>query len=379
MVKALIWIVPAYLVVAACDGVEVDAGSGVEGDAHSDVVALDSTELRLAELEYAVIHRLAPDTLRMTGSVTFDAARVSHIRPRVQGRVNGVTVDIGSRVRVGQTLAVLDSPELGAVQAGWFKAKVSRDVALKNYQRTERLFADGIVSERRRLDAEAKYRQAEAALAAALQRLAALGAEPDSAASSLFVLRAPLSGIVVEKHATVGEVVEPGADLFTIGDIGQLWIILDLYESDVPRVVVNSTALLTAEAYPGRHFPARVAVIGAIVDSVSRTVKVRVEIPNPDELLKPGMFARAELVLSSDTTAIGVPRDAVQLLDGREVVFVPEGDGRFRIRPVRLGQPRAGGWIEVLDGLGLGDTVVARGSFSLKAQLQKHTFGEEGH
>lgn len=377
MVKAFFWTVPAYLVLAACGGAEIDAESRRE-DVDSEVVALDSIELRLADLRYVAVRRLAPDTLRMTGAVTFDAARVSHVRPRVQGRVNDVMVDIGSRVRTGQTLAVLDSPELGAAQAGWFEAEVSRDVALKNYERTERLFADGIVSERRRLDAEARYRQAEAELAAAVQRLAALGAEPDSTASSQFVLRAPLSGIVVEKHATVGEVVGPGADLFTIGDIGQLWIILDLYESDVSRVSVNSPALLTAEAYPGRHFPARVAVIGAIVDSVSRTVKVRVEVPNPDEALKPGMFARAELVLRDDTEAIGIPRDAVQSLDEEDVVFVPESGGQFRIQPVTLGQPRAGGWIEVIDGLILGDTVVAQGSFSLKAQLQKDTFGEEG-
>ena len=372
----MILIVAGVLGLAGCGDSEGEALPDSE-ESYSDRVVLDSIQLGTAELEYAVVQTLVPDTLRMTGTVTFDAALISHVGPRVQGRVNRVLVDIGTRVRAGKILAVLDSPELGTAQAEWFEAEVSRDVARRNYERTERLFADGIVSERRRLEAEAEFRQSEAELAAAVKRLAALGAEPDSTASSQFALRAPLSGMVVEKHATVGEVVGPEETLFTVGDLSELWILLDLYESDLARVNVHNPALLTVEAYPGRHFPAHVGYIGAIVDSVSRTVKVRVEIPNPDELLKPGMFARAELVLTDDSTLIGIPDDAVQLHDGEQVVFVPEGEGRFAVRSITAGRLRAGGWVEVIDGLSRGDTVVARGSFSLKAQLEKESFGEE--
>ncbi len=369
-------IVAGVLGLAGCGDSEGEALPDSE-ESYSDRVVLDSIQLGIAELEYAVVQTLVPDTLRMTGTVTFDAALISHVGPRVQGRVNRVLVDIGTRVRAGKILAVLDSPELGTAQAEWFEAEVSRDVKRRNYERTERLFADGIVSERRRLEAEAEFRQSEAELAAAVKRLAALGAEPDSTASSQFALRAPLSGMVVEKHATVGEVVGPEETLFTVGDLSELWILLDLYESDLARVKVHNPALLTVEAYPGRHFPAHVGYIGATVDTVSRTVKVRVEIPNPDELLKPGMFARAELVLMDDSTLIGIPDDAVQLHDGEQVVFVPEGEGRFAVRSITAGRLRAGGWVEVIDGLSPGDTVVARGSFSLKAQLEKESFGEE--
>lgn len=344
-----------------------------------DVVVLDSLQLLAADLSFATVQVLPPDTLRLTGTVTFDAARVSHVGPRMQGRLVTVPVEIGTAVRAGDTLAVLDSPELGAAQAAWFTTFVDVDVSRRNYERAERLYRDGIVSERRRLEAEGAFRQADANLAAARRALAAMGAEPDSTASSLFVLRAPLTGIVADKHATVGEVVGPESGLFTVGNLSRLWIILDVYESDLRRVSAGVPVMLMTEAYPGLHFEGRVTYVGAIVDTTSRTVKVRVEIPNADRSLKPGMFARADLVLVDTGQSLGVPLDAIQTIEDRTVVFVPEQGGRFRATPVIAGRPRAGGWVEISDGLALGDRVVTRGSFTLKADLQKESFGEGGH
>ena len=375
--RLLPWLAASCLVAASCGSESPREGPDVEHAA--DIVVLDSAQVRSAGLTYVTVQALAPDTLRLTGSVTFDPARLSHVGPRLQGRIIRVVVETGSTVSAGDTLAVLDSPELGAAQASWFATSVEREVARQNSERAERLFRDGIVSERRRLEAEGEYRQAQGRLAAAERALAALGAEPDSTASSIFVLRAPFRGVVSDKHATIGEVVGPDARLFTVGDPSRLWIILDLYESDLPRVVVDAPVFLTTEAYPGRRFTAHVAYVGATVDTMSRTVKIRVEIPNLDGALKPGMFARADLVLVDGGEPIGVPQQAIQSVEGRTVVFVPSGEGRFRITPVVTGSPRAGGWVEVREGLTEGDTVVAAGSFALKADLEKESFGEEGH
>jgi cobalt-zinc-cadmium efflux system membrane fusion protein len=335
-------------------------------------------QLVLADLEFDTVRVLPPDTLRLTGSVTFDAARVSHVGPRMQGRIKRVPVEIGSRVRAGDTLAVLDSPELGSAQATWFTASVEREVARRNYERAERLFLDGIVSERRRLEAEGEFRKAEGRLAAAERALAALGAEPDSAASSLFVLRAPLDGVVADKHATVGEVVASDAQLFTVGDLRRLWIMLDIYESDLTHIVVGAPAFVSTEAYPGRLFAAEVAYVGATVDTTSRTVKVRVVIPNGDEALKPGMFAEARIVLPDHEERIGVPQAALQTLEGNTVVFIPAGPRRFRAAAVTTGRSRAGAWVEITAGLALGDRIVTSGSFTLKADLEKSSFADEG-
>jgi len=369
-------ILAASLALAAC-GRDTPATEAEKDQAAPDVVQLDSAQLDAAEVTLDGVRALPPDTITLTGTVTFDAARVSHVGPRTQGRVRRADVDIGSRVAAGDTLAVLDSPELGGAQARWVKARVTRDLALRNFERTERLFRDGIVSERRRLEVEAELRDREAELAAALQALSALGADPDTTGSGLFVLLSPLAGEVVEKHATIGEVVGPENTLFVVGELNRVWLLLDLYETDLARVRVGTPASVVADAYPDRRFEARVGQISSVVDTVSRTIKVRVEIPNPRHLLKPGMFARAGLAVDARPNALGIPHAAVQSLEGRDVVFVPEGPARFRARPVVLGPPRAGGWVEVLQGLARGDSIVVGGSFALKAHLLRSSFGEE--
>jgi cobalt-zinc-cadmium efflux system membrane fusion protein len=341
------------------------------------VVELDSAQQAAAGVVLGAVGPLPADTIYLTGTITFDAARVSHVGPRIQGRIGRVDVDIGTHVSAGDTLVVLDSPELGGAQARWAQARVAREVAARNFERTERLYRDGIVSERRRLEVEANLREREAELAAALQALSALGADPDTTGSGLFVIRAPLDGEVVEKHATVGEVAGPEASLLVVGELNRVWLLLDLYETDLPRVRAGLRARVLADAYPDHPFDARVGLISSVVDTVSRTVKVRVEIPNPAHLLKPGMFARAGLALDARRGALGMPHDAVQPLEGRDVVFVPAGGSRFRAQTVRVGPPREGGWVEILEGLEAGETIVVSGAFSLKAHMLRATFGEE--
>ena len=342
----------------------------------ADVVELDSAQQTSAGLSFGTVGPLPSDTISLTGTITFDAARVSHVGSRIQGRIRRVHVDNGTYVSAGDTLVVLDSPELGGAQARWAQARVSRDVAARNFERTQRLFRDGIVSERRRFEVEADLRERDAELAAALQSLSALGAEPDTTGSGLFVIRAPLNGEVVEKHATVGEVVGPETSLFVVGELNRVWLLLDVYEADLRRVRVGLRARVVADAYPDQSFGARVALVSSVVDTVSRSVKVRLEIPNPRHTLKPGMFARAGVALDATAGTLGIPHAAVQSVDGRDVVFVPAGGSRFRARPVRLGAPRAGGWVEVLTGLAAGDTIVAGGAFALKAHMLRATFGE---
>ncbi len=364
------------LLLAAC-GKGQDAAPVSDVPPTPDMVVLDSAQAASAGLTVAVVGRLPADTLALTGIITFDPSLVSHVGPRMQGRIRRVGVDVGSPVAAGDSLAVLDSPELGAMQTSWSKARVTREVAARNFERADRLFRDGVVSQRRRLEAEAELREREADLAAATQALVASGAEADTAATGLFVMRAPLRGAVVERHATVGEVVGPESDLFTVGDLSQLWLLLDLYEADLSRVSVGMSARISAQAYPEKTFNGRVAYIGAEVDSVSRTVKVRLEIPNPSRLLKPGMFVRASLILADANPPLGLLRDAIQSVGGKDVVFVPAGNARFQLRTVQLGKQRAGGWVEILSGLQPGDTAVTGGSFSLKAHLERASSGEE--
>ncbi|MGH7568887.1 MAG: efflux RND transporter periplasmic adaptor subunit, partial [Gemmatimonadales bacterium] len=158
------------LLLAACGGAE-PAAKERDNASIPEVVELDSAQLAAAEVSLGTVAPLPPDTISLTGTITFDAARVSHVGPRTQGRIRRVFVDIGSHVSAGDTLVVLDSPELGAAQARWVKARVTREVAARNFDRAERLYRDGVVSERRRLEAEAELRDREAELASTLQAL----------------------------------------------------------------------------------------------------------------------------------------------------------------------------------------------------------------
>lgn len=362
---------------AGCRNDGAEAPGLPEGEnGRNGVVALDSAQLATVGLERVVVRPLAPDTLHLTGTVTFEPSRVSHVGPRLQGRIRGVMAEVGTPVAEGDTLAVLDSPDLAGAQTSWFNARVAEEVARQNYERVVKLFREGIVSGRRHLEAEAELRQRTSESASAERALLALDARPDSVGSGLFVLRSPLDGIVVEKHGAIGEVASADAELFVVGDIRRVWLLLDLYESDIGRVTTSEPARITTTAYPGRFFTGTVTYVGAIVDSVTRTVKVRVEIPNPDIALKPGMFVHTDLPVD-DTAALGIPAVAVQTLDGRQVVFTPAGAGRFRAVEVVPGRKRAGGRIEILAGLAAGDTVVGTGSFALKAHMLRASFGEE--
>lgn len=342
-----------------------------------DVVRLDTAQERSAGIAVDTVRRLPPDTFYLTGTMTFDAGRVSHVGPRTSGRIRRVYVDIGTRVRAGDTLALLDSPELGAAQARWAQARANRGVAVRNAERAERLFRDGVVSERRRLETAAELASREAELAAEAQALSALGAVADSGAGGLFVLRSPLDGEVVEKHAVAGEVVGSESALFIVGELNKLWLLLDLYETDIGRVRNGLPVQVRADAYPDRVFRAEVTLVSAVVDTTSRTIKVRVEIQNAGHELKPGMFARAGIAIDDRAGAIGIPHAAVQSVNGEDVVFVPAGRGEYRTRRVTLGSPRAGGWVEVVRGLSRGEAIVVSGSFGLKAHMLRASFGEE--
>lgn len=251
-------------------------------------------------------------------------------------------------------------------------------IARENHERERRLEEQGISSRRELLEAERALRQAEAALLRAGERLQALGAGVGD--GSQFTVTAPFNGVVVQKHATQGEVVGPADQLFTVADLGRLWIELDIYERDLQRVALGQPVRVTTRAYPDRRFDGEIVYIGDILDATSRTVRARVEVENPDGALRPGMFARAAIRVSGESSVVVVPRGAVQTIEGRQVVWV-EGalPSRFRAQPVETGQTLEGDSVEILAGLEPGDRIVTEGAFTLKAQLSKGEFGGHAH
>jgi cobalt-zinc-cadmium efflux system membrane fusion protein len=288
----------------------------------------------------------------------------------------------------------VESSELGRARADYLAAATRARVAEANFRREKELLGKGITSEREMREAETAAAAARADLNAAEARLHTLGlTDADMAAlrldehpSARFPARSPIDGTVVDIQATLGQSVESTATVFTIGDLSTLWVVLDAAESQVASLATGQKAVVTLPALPGRTFEGRIEHIADVVEEKSRTVHVRVAVPNRERLLKPGMFASAEIVAAPGAAAAGgaphvvVPREAVQVLGDEKVVFVPAGEHRFAAVEVRTGA-ESGREIELLEGVAAGTRVVTRGAFVLKSELSKEAMsgGHAGH
>jgi cobalt-zinc-cadmium efflux system membrane fusion protein len=276
-------------------------------------------------------------------------------------------------------LAHLESTEVGNTRAELGEAEALLRIAQETFDRETRLEAQGISSRREVLEAEARLRTIEARRRSAEERLRLLGAAEHGNGGHFDVV-APYDGVVVERHGSRGEVVGSTDQLFTVADLSRLWIELDVYERDLASVAEGQTVEVSTAAWPGRSFPARIVYVGDILDERSRTVRARVEIENSDGALKPGMFATAFIATSDGGSSVAVPRDAVQNVEGSDVVWLPaEEAGAFVASPVLLGPELPGGLVEIVNGLTAGDSLVVRGAFTLKAELARGEFGGHGH
>jgi cobalt-zinc-cadmium efflux system membrane fusion protein len=220
---------------------------------------------------------------------------------------------------------------------------------------------------------------------AATASLQALGVSEDVGASSedgsLFYVRSPIAGRVLDRHAVLGQYAEPSASLFTIADLSRVWVMAQAFERDAVNVRLGSTAHVTLAALPGQEFDGRVALVGRQVEPGSRTLPVRIEVANPSGALRPGMSASSRLEVAGQSRSIlAVPAAALQRVGDRWLAFVPKAQYEYEMRPVGRGRD-LGNDVEVVSGLRAGETVVVEGAFLLKAEAEKRAGGadENGH
>ncbi len=363
------------------------------GEKHeeADGVTLSADQVKAAGIE---VQEVTPDTFRAPLSATAviepNNDRVSRIGARVAGRVTRVTAAQGDRVKAGQPLAYLESVDLDQAWSDYAKAKGRQTLAAANLKREETLFEKKIAPEKDVLRARQEFSEAEADLALAARRLRILGVEesklgsPSDAAKNdrpLIAIPSPISGVVVEKTVTQGEMVNPEKVLFTIADLSTLWVVIDIYEKNVSQVKTRMDVRLLVAAYPDTTFKGRISYVGDVMDEKTRTVKARVTVDNAKELLKPGMFATVSLDSVKDSRAekiIVIPEQAI-FLDGSErYVFLRETEGRFVVRPVFIGAA-SGEKVEIKEGLKAGDKVAVKGVFALKSELKKEALHADEH
>lgn len=362
---------------------------GEHGHADEDhSLRLDEAVLR----EFGITLRSATSgtlsvTKRLTGEVVYNPDRYAHALPRAAGVARSVAVRIGERVEAGETLAVLDSRELAEARGRYLAAHSREQIAATNYRRESDLWERQVNSERDFLEAKQALSEARVERRLAEHQLHALGLsekeigslpERDETTLTRYEMAAPIDGVVVERHAVPGEVLNQDASQppFVIADLSTVWVHLTVYPKDLSSIRVGQKVRIRmAGALPAAE--GRIDYIAPALEQATRTATARVVLDNPDGLWKPGLFVTAEVAVADDAAAVVVPRGAVQTVEGRDVVFVAHG-GSIEPRPVQLGAGDAE-HVAIRGGLGPGERYVAENAFSLKAELAKESFGGHSH
>lgn len=357
--------------------------AAAKADTHAgeDLIKLSADELKQAAVRVDPLAETAlQERFDVTATVHANEDRFAHVAPRVPGRLVRVHAKLGDHVKAGQTLAMLDSVEVGESHAAYLQALSEANVSRTAHERATRLHKEEVIPAKEYQRIRADFEKAQAALRAAADRLRLLGTTPrgevGQAAVSTYPLTSPNSGTVVEKHAVLGELAKPDTSLFTIADLSVVWVEADVAEKDLGRIRVGAPAVVTVAAYPSEQFGGRVTYVGGILDKTTRTARSRIEVPNPAGRLLPGMFASASIQSGKSAMVLAVPEAAVTLIQGLPTVFVEEAAG-FEARSVELGE-RSGGNVVVKAGLKAGELVVVQGVYALKARKLKSQIGE-GH
>ncbi len=365
----------------------------------ADDVAVPGDALARYGIEVAPARELAlTPTVSAPGHLAFPQGAVARVGCAVAGRIAEVRVHSGDAVAAGDTLLVVESPELGEAQSGYLEKRTmaavagpALELARQSLERARELHerVQGVsLADLQRREAELRAAEgqrevARAAEAAARNRLLLLGMSPDGIrqleesgeVEPRFPILAPIGGHVIEISATLGELVRPEKDrLLVVGDLRTLWAIGEVSETRLAEVAIGAPAKVRVPAIGELVFEGRVAALAAVLEASTRTAEVRVELPNPDGTMRPGMFLQVEIESSrgAGVPVLAVPDAAVLSIEGQSSVFVPlaPGAGVFCRHDVEIGAP-VGPYVPVLAGLQPGELVVVSGTFRLKAEHGK--------
>jgi cobalt-zinc-cadmium efflux system membrane fusion protein len=332
----------------------------------------------------AASKKTLPELVHTTGTFEVNADRVAHLGSRLSGNILEVSEKgfLGIRVEKGDELAHIHSLEFGKAQTDYLKALAVLGLRQKTYEREKDLADRKISSGRELLEAESEFAQAKIDLQAGHNQLEVLGLGKEEvdllvagkSRLGCLVIRAPISGTIIEKHVVRGEHVGTESNLFTIADLDRLWLMADIYDRDLARIGKGQAVESHHAGDPGISFTGRTTHVAETMNPETRTLKVRVEVENKDGKLKPGMFASVDIAVAERPNALVVPEAALQAQNRIPIVFVEEEKNVFERRVVRPGV-RFGGFVEILDGVKEGEKVVTSGSFLLKSELEKESFG----
>jgi membrane fusion protein, heavy metal efflux system len=303
----------------------------------------------------------APDQLDVTGTVNPDISREIPVISLASGRVVDINARLDDKVKKGQLLLKVESPDITNAFDTYLKASNDEHLATLALNRAKDLFAHGAIPQAQVEQAQDAEDDAKADLTAAERQLATLGVNKEHP-SDIVNVYAPVSGVIVAQNVTnaaaTGVTYSGSSTAFTIADLSEVWILCNVYENDLSKVHLGQTAQIHLNAYQDKTLTGRISDIGPVLDPNQRTAVVRIQVPNPGNLLRLGMFVTATFFSRDSHVHAVVPATAILHLHDRDWVFVPTGGKQFQRVEVTGGDMQAGGKQEILSGISPGQQVV---------------------
>lgn len=374
-----------------------DAGGEQKSSQSADTVKIETQDQQKAGILLAMVEtRTMPRYLSVAGQVTMDEQHTSHIGAVADGRVESVSVLPGAIVHRGQTLAHIHSHSVHETVGALVQAFAASDrqrgaltFATQARDRYNHLYSIQAASLEEAQHAEQMVQQstqdlknAQANVRMEREHLSELlSVSPESLTPNnlydreLVPVRSPIEGVVTARQITVGQVVSLGMETFTVSNLASVWVTASVNEKDLSLIHNGAAVNVVSQSFAETVFPGRVSMVGSTVDEQTRTIPVRIDVPNPERKLRPGLFATAQITEPQSRNAVFVPEDALQDINGNQVVFVSADGTSFRSQVVKVGT-RSLGRAEIVNGLKPGDHVVTRGAFMVKGELLKGTMGD---
>lgn len=376
----LVPLLTAALILAACgeqsapvtsapprDPMTVTAGAELAAQLQTGVPG--STEVR--------------ELLRVPGRIEADGNRMARVGSPVNGRITDLQATVGQDVQRGHVLATINSTELSAAQLGYVKAQSQRELASRSAARAKQLFEADVIGSAELQRRQSELGMAEAELGAAADQLKVLGMSGAAIArlaetrsiNSLSQVVATVSGTIIERKVTEGQVVQPADPVFLVADLSSVWVVADIPEQNAGSIRIGEDVAVEIAALPGRTVNGRLTFVSPVVNPQTRTVQARLDLPNPQREYKPDMLASV-LIQGKPQLRMTVPVDAIVREENRDYLFVKTGDDLYRLQPVQLGIEYQGRRV-VLGGVRDSDVVVIGGAFHLNNERKRQALGTQ--
>lgn len=365
-------VVPALFLAFSLILLPLPAGAEEPNSSVKDPNVIEISEMLARQLKIEPVgHGHIYDTLRLPGRVQLDEQRLVRIGASVTGRITDLHALLGQEVQQGDVLAELNSTELGTAQAAYLTASSQANLRKLAVSRAQRLLAGDVIGAAELQAREGELTEAQVAMQAAADQLRVLGMDEggikrltrNRQINSRLPIIATLSGVIIERRINLGQVVQPSDNLYTIADLSRVWLVAEIPERQAHLIQEGEEAEAEISALPGPPVKGQLIYIADVVNPATRTVTVRMEIPNPQRHIRPNMLA-AIVIHTKAARQLVVPNEAVIRQNDKDFVFVQTSLRRFTLRPVKLSQN--GGTLRgVVSGLSAGEPIIVKGAFHL--------------